>query len=37
MSELVRIEAATKREMITFLVGNQEFCVDILSVHGVFP
>jgi len=35
MAEIGRTESAMKREMITFLVGAQEFCVDVMSVREI--
>jgi purine-binding chemotaxis protein CheW len=35
MAELGKTDGAAKREMITFLVGAQEFCVDVMSVREI--
>jgi len=35
MTQLGRTEGAVKREMITFLVGTQEFCVDVMVVREI--
>ncbi len=35
MIELAMTDGAVKREMITFLVGTQEFCVDVMSVREI--
>ncbi len=35
MENKVKTEAASARELITFLIGSQEFCVDIMSVREI--
>jgi len=35
MAELSKTPGAVKREMITFMVGAQEFCVDVMSVREI--
>ncbi len=35
MADLGMADGAVKREMITFLVGTQEFCVDVMSVREI--
>lgn len=35
MTELGKADAAKAREMITFLIGNQEFCIDVMSVREI--
>jgi purine-binding chemotaxis protein CheW len=35
MLENRKTDGVTKREMITFLVGAQEFCVDVMSVREI--
>src|ERR1700682_3157607 len=34
MAQLVK-DGAASREMITFLIGRQEFCVDVMSVREI--
>ncbi len=35
MAELERSDSAKAREMITFVIGTQEFCVDVMSVREI--
>jgi purine-binding chemotaxis protein CheW len=35
MVETAKLDGATSREMITFLIGAQEFCVDVTAVREI--
>ena len=35
MTEIAKTEGAASREMITFLIGAQEFCVDVMVVREI--
>jgi hypothetical protein len=35
MAELGRTDGAAAREMITFLIGTQEFCIDVMLVREI--
>lgn len=35
MAELDKTDGAAAREMITFVIGTQEFCVDVMSVREI--
>ena len=35
MAELDKTDGAVAREMITFVIGTQEFCVDVMSVREI--
>ena len=35
MAEIGKTEGAASREMITFLIGRQEFCVDVMVVREI--
>ena len=35
MTEAQKTDGAASRELISFLIGTQEFCVDIMSVREI--
>jgi purine-binding chemotaxis protein CheW len=35
MAEISKANGAMAREMITFLIGSQEFCIDVMSVREI--
>ena len=35
MAEIGKTDGAAAREMITFLIGAQEFCIDVMSVREI--
>ncbi len=35
MESKAKLDSTSPRELITFLIGNQEFCVDIMSVREI--
>jgi chemotaxis signal transduction protein len=35
MVELIKADAMAPREMIVFLVGAQEFCIDVVKVREI--
>jgi chemotaxis signal transduction protein len=35
MAKIGKMDGAAAREMLTFVIGRQEFCIDVMSVREI--